>query len=149
MIGALLTEGKIDLLTNKIRVGFLEVEPINGRETYTVSTKQSFDEFDESNKRIDKEQFPWEEELENIFVHDGQPKHNQGMRMHGSEGSHFQNAFLNDRMIEGSSEWEREENRRVITCIGCYSEIDTSWKFCPCCGKTVKEEEVSDEIEQT
>lgn len=144
MINALLAERKIDLLNDKIRVGFLEVEPINNKETYTVSSKNNFAEFEGNDKRINEEQFPWEEELGNIFVQEDQPRIEQNRQ----EGLHFENAFLNERMIEGNSEWEREEKRRVVTCGGCYSEVDAIWKFCPCCGKTVKEEEISKEIKQ-
>ncbi|MHA1910765.1 MAG: hypothetical protein ACTSYA_03625 [Candidatus Kariarchaeaceae archaeon] len=127
MINALLAEGKIDLLIDKIRVGFLEVEPINNEETYKVSTINNHTEFEGSNKRIDEEQFSWEEELESIFTNEEQPRRNQ-------------------RMIDGNAEWEKE--KRVITCTGCYSEVDLSWKFCPSCGKTVKEREINEEIKQ-
>jgi hypothetical protein len=147
LINALLAEGKIDLLNNKIRVGFLEVEPINNRETYTVNARNSFSQSDEDKKTIDEEQFPWEEELDNLFVQE-EAIVNQGMRLHRTEGIHFENAFFGEKMIEGNPIWEREENKRIVTCPRCYSEVDPNWKFCPCCGKTGEEEEMNEEIKQ-
>ena len=137
------------MLKSKIRVGFLEIQPINNREMYTVSAKNNLIVSGGNKKRIDEEQFPWESELDNIFVDGDYPLTNPIKKIHESEEEQFEDAFLSERIHDSlNSDWDGEEfrNEKIITCSGCYSEVVTSWKFCPCCGKTVKEEEIPKEI---